>query len=74
MKTCSACGEVKPVAGFNGNRNSCWAIDHIIPLASVDLTKRENVKKVCHFTNLRPLWQIDNIRRRFVEEDQYGTP
>lgn len=42
-----------------------WNIDHIITLASVDLTKREELLKVCHFSNLRPLWQPDNIRRQF---------
>jgi hypothetical protein len=40
-----------------------WHLDHIIPLASVDLTVRENVLKVCHYTNIQPLWAEDNIRK-----------
>lgn len=35
-----------------------WEIDHIIPLASA-LTE-ERLKELNHYTNLRPLWFIDN--------------
>lgn len=40
-----------------------WHIDHIIPLSSVDLTIRDNFLKVCHYTNLQPLWALDNIKK-----------
>ena len=39
-----------------GKGSNCWSIDHIIPLSSVDLTKREDFVKVNHYSNLRPLW------------------
>ena len=35
-------------------------VDHIIPLASFDLTDREQFLEACHFTNLQPLWHEDN--------------
>lgn len=42
----------------------CWEIDHIFPLAKVDLTDREQFLRVCHYTNLQPLWAEDNNRKR----------
>lgn len=46
-----------------GNKKGQWSIDHIIPLANVDLTNRDELLKVCHYTNLQPLWTIDNIKK-----------
>jgi hypothetical protein len=40
-----------------------WHIDHIIPCASFDLSKMEEQRKCFHFSNLQPLWAVDNIRK-----------
>ena len=44
--------------------NYCkWHIDHEIPLALFDLTNREQFKRACHYTNLQPLWALDNFKK-----------
>lgn len=40
-----------------------WHVDHILPCASFDLTKEEDQKKCFHYTNLQPLWWLDNIKK-----------
>lgn len=38
-----------------------WHIDHITPLASAETI--EEVEKLCHYSNLQPLWASDNLRK-----------
>lgn len=40
-----------------------WTIDHIIPLATFDLTKPEDYRSAVHFSNLQALWSDDNIAK-----------
>ena len=44
--------------GFYG-----WHVDHIIPCDKFDLTDPKQQEQCFHYTNLQPLWAIQNFRK-----------
>lgn len=40
-----------------------WHIDHIRPISSFDLSDPAQVKECFHYSNLQPLWAIDNLKK-----------
>ena len=51
--------ESKFVDGMTWGNKGEWHIDHIIPLDSAN--SKDELIKLCHYTNLQPLWAIDNL-------------
>jgi len=49
------------VEGMNWSNHGEWHIDHIIPLANAKT--EEDVIRLSHYTNLQPLWAIDNMKK-----------
>lgn len=47
--------------GMSWENRDEWHIDHIIPLASAKT--EEEVIKLCHYTNLQPLWAHENLSK-----------
>lgn len=58
-----------------GNHGKLWEIDHIKPISSFNLTDEAEQKKAFNFTNLQPLYKIDNRKkgsREVIQSDPYG--
>lgn len=53
--------ETQFTEGMSWENQGKWHIDHIIPLNSAQT--EEDLYKLCHYTNLQPLWAVDNIRK-----------
>lgn len=47
--------------GMTWDNYGKWHLDHIKPCSSFDLSKEEDQKKCFHYTNMQPLWAIDNL-------------
>ena len=52
----------KYTEGMNFENYGKWHIDHIIPLSSAG-NDLDRIKELCHYSNLQPLWAIDNIKK-----------
>ena len=60
--------------GMTRDNYGLWHVDHIIPCASFDdLSDTKQQKKCFHYTNLQPLWAVDNMKKgaKLDYETQY---
>lgn len=49
------------IDGMSWDNRCEWHIDHIIPVSSAKT--EEEFYKLCHYTNLQPLWAKDNLKK-----------
>lgn len=77
MKKCSCCKIEKCFDLFVKNKSSkdgvtrecrsCnkqrWHIDHIKPCSAFDLTQDVQQKECFHYSNMQPLWAIENHKK-----------
>jgi hypothetical protein len=55
--------------GMSWDNRDKWHIDHIIPLATSK--SQDGLEKLCHWTNLQPLWAIDNLKKKkYIHTDE----
>lgn len=45
------------------NYGPAWHVDHIKPCAKFDLTDAAQQRECFHYSNLQPLWKIDNLKK-----------
>lgn len=57
--------------GMTWNNYGYWHMDHVNPLSNANLTSEESIKKILHWTNVRPLTGSENIRKsnKIIELD-----
>lgn len=55
--------QFKPGMNWNNHGVKGWHIDHIKPCFLFDLTDIKQQKICFHYTNLRPLWWYENLKR-----------
>ena len=53
--------ECKFTPGMCWNNYGKWHIDHIIPISSAKT--EDELYKLCHYTNLQPLWAKENLSK-----------
>ena len=49
------------ISGMTWENRNEWHIDHIVPLSSAKT--EDELYKLCHYTNLQPLWAEDNLKK-----------
>lgn len=49
--------------GMSWDNYGLWHVDHIRPLCSFDLQSEHEQAAACHYSNLQPLWAVENIRK-----------
>lgn len=57
--------------GMSWSNYGEWTLDHIVPMRAFDLFSAEGRRKANHYTNLRPLFNAENVRKRdfYKQED-----
>ncbi len=50
--------------GMSWDNRGEWHIDHRKPCASFDLSDKEEQRKCFHYTNLQPLWEKENMKKK----------
>jgi len=56
--------EKKFKKGMSWENYGKWHIDHIHPLSKFDFENSDSLKRACHYSNLQPLWALENIKKK----------
>jgi len=50
-------------AGMTWENYGRWHIDHVKPLATFDLSREDQRRLAFHYTNIQPMWAVENMRK-----------
>lgn len=64
----------QPGMTWNNWEQYGWHIDHKLPISSFNLVDPEQQKLCFHYTNLQPLWWLDNIRKSNIVNSTLQKP
>ena len=53
----------KMTEGMTYENYGDWEVDHIKPFSSFDFNDLEQIKICCHYSNLQPLWWLENKKK-----------
>lgn len=53
--------------GMSWGNRQLWHIDHEVPCVLFDLNRLDHQEKCFHFTNLRPMWAIENLKKKHYD-------
>jgi len=59
--------QFRPGMNWENYNYNGWHIDHIIPLSTAKSFEEIVEKKLMHYTNLQPLWRLDNQKKGGVK-------
>ncbi len=55
--------EARFTGGMTWENHGKWHVDHIRPCATFDLLDEAQQRECFHFSNLQPMWALDNFRK-----------
>lgn len=60
--------------GMGWDNYGSWHLDHIKPLYLFDLSDKNQLRLAVHYSNLQPLWAIDNSSKQHKYSGQSPVP
>lgn len=54
-----------------GHGKGKWSVDHVVPCASFNLSDPDQQKLCFHYTNLKPMWFVENCSKNSIHDGRW---